>query len=221
MRPITARQPAASRSAAAARLAAVAGLVVLVGLGLLVMGMSAGFFVALSALLAFLLLMRRHLDTADLAAIGDRPVLEVAERTPSLTGDLSGQALMNHLADHPDAHHWLVASPHGWLVASTSLLMDTALTTRGTIEIHHLGRRVRHVDGSLAIDRLPRMPLRDEVWMVEGPAIPRLLTREDLLDARFSSSPPEEESAPAPEDAAEPPRPRTVVLPGPSHGVPA
>lgn len=181
MKELTPRRPARARAGRVGLMGVAAGGVALLGL----VGLQAGVDVALAAVLAGLvgafICLDRWSELRTLAEIGTVPVGRLATPASVVPATMTADAVLRLLAGAPATHHHLVATSDGWQVVASGVLLDHALADRGPIEVHHLGRRARHVAPTTPVDRLPRPPAEGELWVVHDGRPPTVLTRE-LLD---------------------------------------
>lgn len=166
-----------------------------IAVGLLVLGVMAVSVVALlqghvlgvigvlgGILVVDALLYRAH-ELGELRSVGAVEVGSIGHRLPVLPAGLTCRDVRRRGAELLADEWCLVEGPHGWLVAHSATVLETALMLDADAPMPPIGRPTRWVEPSETVDHLPRPPRDDEVWLVRQPSTPLALTRDDLIGA--------------------------------------
>lgn len=206
MRAITISSPAEDRARTSGIVAAVSFIGVLVSLPLVGQGLVAGVVILVASSIVAYVGLAIHLSLRELADAGAGTVGQHAQHLPLLAARVPAEDLVGELSRLRRHDFCLVAADDGWRVVPTTVVLDTALSATGDVEMGAYARRARDVPGGLALNRLPRPPYADEVWLVQDEDPPRAFTHDDLLRAitMAGTQTVDDEPDPRPEPAPEP-----------------
>lgn len=183
MRSISTSSPARDRARTWGVTAVVSSIGILVSLPLVGQELAAGVVVLVVSSVLTYVSLAVHLAMKELSDAGAGTVSQHAQRLPLLATRVPAADLVEELGRLRRHDFCLVAASDGWKVVSTTVVVDSALSTTGDVELGAYARPARSVPGDLPLNRLPRPPYADEVWLVQGEDPPRAFTHDDLLRA--------------------------------------